>query len=436
MPIDLVINPSRPQHEFLTATARYVAYGGARGGGKSWAVRQKARIMALAHPGIRILIVRRTFPELQGNHILPMMHDMHGLGTYRDSDKTWTLSNGSRIKYGHFASELDAGQYQGQEYDIVFIDEATQFTENQFAVLDACTRGVRPFPRRTYLTCNPGGVGHAWVKRLFVDRQYRGEERPEDYVFIRASLFDNAVLMQNDPGYVRSLKNLPEHLRRAWLEGDWDALAGQYFDMFRRDVHVIEPFDIPAHWRRYFAMDYGLDMLAGLWAAFDDRNNCYIYREIYEPKLLVSEAAERIRAVDDAQTHLAPPDLWNKHSDTGRSTAEIFAAAGVGLIRASNDRVQGWYDVGEWLRVVADEQGRPTAHLRIFKHCENLIRTLPAIQRDERRPNDCAREPHELTHAPDALRYLLAGRPCAAYVPTKAQLRQQADLDDFFAYGR
>ncbi|MEG1850351.1 MAG: phage terminase large subunit, partial [Oscillospiraceae bacterium] len=171
---DSVIEPPNERQKlFLTATTRYIAYGGARGGGKSWAVRCKAKLLAAAYPGIRILMMRRTFPELTENHILPLTVELAGIAVYRSGDRVFAFPNGSRIKFGYCDSEADVGQYQGQEYDVIFIDEATHFTEFQYDNIRACNRGVNAFPKRIYLTCNPGGVGHGWVKRLFIDQKYR-----------------------------------------------------------------------------------------------------------------------------------------------------------------------------------------------------------------------------------------------------------------------
>lgn len=178
--------PNARQLEFFGAQTRYVAYGGARGGGKSWAVRKKAVLLALRYPDCRILIVRRTLPELRENHTRPLMADLNGIAVYRETDKTFTFSNGSLIRLGFCANEADVLQYQGQEYDFLFLDEATQLTEYQYMWIASCCRGSNGIPKRIYLTCNPGGVGHAWVKRLFIDRDYHPGERAEDYTFIPA----------------------------------------------------------------------------------------------------------------------------------------------------------------------------------------------------------------------------------------------------------
>ena len=434
--------PNPRQIEFFKARARFIAYGGARGGGKSWAVRKKAAGLALSYPGAGILIVRRTFPELRENHILPMTADLAGIARYRDADKSFTFPGGSRIVFGYCSSESDVLQYQGQEYDVIFMDEATQFTEFQFTTLTACLRGANDFPKRFYLTCNPGGVGHAWVKRLFIDRRYKKTEHPEDYVFIAANVYDNHALMEHDPDYVRMLENLPEEQRRAWLLGQWDIFEGQYFAEFDRNVHVCRPHGIPAHWRRYVTLDYGMDMLAALWVAVDEQGRAVVYKELYEGRdngkgsnkqgHIISEAARRMLEVngdDDIYTWLAPPDLWNRRQDTGKSAAEIFFENGVALTKTGNDRVVGWLAVREFLALRPDEQGGTSPGLRIFDTCINLIRTLPALRHDEKKPEDVANEPHELTHAPDALRGFCTYWSTAAQAPQK----QTHDIlrDDF-----
>lgn len=416
MGVKLIGPPNERQKLFLTATERFVAYGGARGGGKSWAVRQKAKLLAANYPGIKILIMRRTFPELQENHILPLTIDLAGVARLSKTERVFEFPNKSRIRFGYCDSESDVGQYQGQEYDVIFIDEATQFTEFMYDHIRACNRGINDFPKRIYLTCNPGGVGHGWVKRLFIDRQYKPGENPQDYRFIPAKVYDNEALLQSDPQYLANLESLPEDLRRAWLEGDWNVFAGQYFTEFRTAKHVCEPFEIPGHWRRYVSLDYGLDMLACYWSAFDGRGRGYIYRELYQPNLVVSDAAARIRALtgnEPVSAFFAPTDLWGRSAETGISQAERFAKCGVPLAKVRQmDRVSGWMSVKEWLK---EADGEPS--LQIFSTCPNLIRCLPLLLHDQHRPNDCAAEPHEITHAPDALRYLLAGRPARARIP-------------------
>lgn len=431
--------PNEKQALFMQADTRFVAYGGARGGGKSWAVRKKAVLLALAHPGIRILLLRRTLPELRENHILPLLTELKGIARFKETEKAFLFPGGSRLRFGYCENEKDVLQYQGQEFDVIFIDEATQFTEYQFITLTACLRGANACPKRMYLTCNPGGVGHAWVKRLFIDKQYRGSEDAREYTFIPARVYDNRVLAEQDPGYVGLLENLPEQLRRAWLDGDWNVFAGQYYREFSEDLHVIDPFPLPRHWRRYFTMDYGLDMLAGYWIAVDEEKNAYVYREIYDGKdlgnghegLTISQALEEIKKRgegDVIHTALAPPDLWNRRQESGRSVADWFNEGGLALTKTSNERIAGWLAVKEWLRPFRGEGGQMTTRLKIFRSCPNLIRTLPLLRYDERNPNDVAQHPHEVTHAPDALRGFCVYWTAAAQTPKGAGVHWREDM--------
>ena len=433
MPVKIDLSTmSDRQKAFFRARTRFIAYGGARGGGKSWAVRKKAALLGLRYPGIRMLLLRRTFPELRENHILPLMAELNGIASYKETDKSFLFPNGSRLRLGYCDNDADVLQYQGQEFDIIFIDEATQFTRYKYDVLTACLRGANDFPKRFYLTCNPGGVGHEWVKRLFITRRYERGENPADYTFIPARVYDNRALMTRDPGYVGMLENLPEDLRRAWLDGDWNVFVGQYFTEWREDIHVVEPFPIPEGWRRYFAMDYGLDMLAGYWIAVDGRGRAYVYREVFKPGLVISDAAKEIRrlTVEPVYSYIAPPDLWNRRQDTGKSVAEIFAEQGIPLVRARNDRVAGWLDMKEWLKPVTDETGEMSAGLRVFRSCPHLIESIPALQFDEKNPSDCAAEPHEFTHGPDAIRYFLAGRPAPAMTPRERDEDDPGEYED------
>jgi phage terminase large subunit len=157
--------PNERQKRFFASRARYTAYGGARGGGKSWALRRKLVGLCLHYPQIRCLLVRRTYAELKSNHVQPLLEEYAGVLEYSEKDKLLRFPNGSYIALGYCASTRDTLRYQGQEYDVIAIDEATQLSEYQFSIFKACLRGTSQAPRRMYLTCNPGGIGHAWVKR-------------------------------------------------------------------------------------------------------------------------------------------------------------------------------------------------------------------------------------------------------------------------------
>ena len=415
------------QKEFCLATNKYICYGGARGGGKSHVSRIKMCLLALNYSGIQILLLRRTLAELRENHVLQLQKLLKDIAVYKESTKEFLFPNGSRIKLGYCDNEKDVLQYQGQAYEVIVLEEATHFTEFQFQTLTESNRMSgnmkEPFNPRMYFTCNPGGVGHLWVKRLFIDRDYTPTENPDDYKFIPSLVFENKYIMERDPNYVKVLENLPEDRKQAMLYGNWDIFDGQFFREFKRSVHVIEPFQISEHWNRYIAMDYGLDMFAVLFIAIDTKGKAYVYNEIHKPNLIVSEARQTLKSIMRHYKYkyiYAPPDLWNRNRDTGKSTAELFWEGGIDLTKASNNRIAGWLNVKEWLKVrkVRNEQTGELyedSDLKIFSNCVNLIKYLPQLQHDEKEPNDAATEPHEPTHITDALRYFCVSRTA----PTK-----------------
>jgi phage terminase large subunit len=429
------------QELFCRSRTLYTAYGGARGGGKTHAVRWKAVSGALRYAGIRILILRRTYPELQSNHIEQVVRMVPAaVGSYSSTNHAMYFKNGSVIKFGHYSGDASETEYQGQEYDWIFMDEATQFSEREFRFLGSLLRGVNSFPKRFYLTCNPGGIGHRWVKRLFIDREFvTGMENPEenedpgDYSFIPATVEDNVYLMESSPAYVRMLSGLPENIRRAHRYGDWNALAGTYFPEFDARRHVVEPFAIPGHWVRYRAFDYGLDMLACGWFAQDENGRSWMYRELRLPNLIVSDAAKMILSCtlpeENVAVTFAPPDMWSRQKDTGKTMAELFASGGVPIVRADSNRLQGWLQVKEALAV--REDGRPA--LLFFRCCAETIRNLEAILTDDKNPNDCAKEPHDITHLPDAVRYYCVSRTMKAEQArdASAEIDDDGDGDDY-----
>lgn len=421
---------SDKQLRFLASKKRFVGYGGARGGGKSWALRKKITLLGMNYAGIRILLLRRTYPELKENHINTLLVELKGIATYKESDKVFTFHNGSKIKLGYCDSESDVLQYQGLEYDIICMDEATQFTEYQFQTLTACLRGANDFPKRMYLTCNPGGVGHEWVKRLFITKRYKQDENPEDYEFIPATVFDNQILMEKDPEYLKMLNNLDEKLRQAWRDGNWDMLAGQYFTEFDRSVHIIEPIPIPEHWKKYRAIDYGLDCLACVWVAIDELGNYYVYREYGEPDKIISDGAKELVELSGdeyIQYTVAPSDLWARSQETAKCKADIFSENGLPLIKGNNNRETGWLAIKDLLKVYETDEGIKESKIKIFSTCVQLIEYLPSLQRDNQKPTDCATEPHNITHLPDALRYF-----AVQYIyPSSAPKPEQTALDKY-----
>lgn len=417
------IHPNPKQLEFFKSKAKYTAYGGARGGGKSWAMRVKFILLAARYPGINILLLRRTLGELRENHIIPLRALLNGVAVYRDTAKEFVFPNGSRIKLGYLDSESDVLQYQGQAYEVIGMEEATQFTYFQYLCLTECNRVsgsmTAPFSPRMYFTCNPGGVGSGWVKRLFIDREYRANEDPADYVFIKSLVYDNTFLMDNDPGYVRTLEALPEIRKRAMLYGDWNSFEGMFFPEFDEAKHVIPDLRPSSDWVKFRALDYGLDMTACLWIAVTPERRCVVYRELCKPDLILSEAAAAILKAtpenENIRYTVASPDLWNRRQDSGKSGVQIMTEAGLkGLRRADNARIPGWRVVREYLRPGA-ENGIPRLH--ITQSCRELIRCLPSLTFDPDVTEDASDKPHEITHAPEALRYALMSREPRCFIP-------------------
>ena len=415
-------NANPKQKQFFASRKLFTGYGGAKGGGKTWAVRTKALLGAYNYPGIRILIMRKTYPELQSNHIEPMLKMIiPAIASYNGALHSIYFQNGSLIHFGHWSGESSELEYNGQEYDWIFMDEATQFTWRTFQFLGGLLRGVNDIPKRMYITCNPGGVGHRWVKRLFIDKDYitgsdnpEENENPDDYLFIPATIEDNKALLESSPNYVRNLAQMPENLRRAYRYGDWDSLGGNYFPEFSDGLHVVEPFKIPPNWKRYRAFDYGLDMFAVGWFAVDEEGRSYMYREYSESNLITQDAAKMMLNLtlpgEKIEVTFAPPDMWNRQKDSGKTMAEIFMTCGVPIVKADNNRVQGHMLIKDML--AKREDGTPS--LLFFKTCSKTIDDIKDIQSDEKNPNDCAKDPHEVTHRVDAVRYYCISRTVAA----------------------
>ena len=434
------IQLTKKQGDFVNSEAFETLFGGAAGGGKSYGQIVDALQYAVKYPGSKQIIFRRTFPDLERSIIRTSL-DLYPreIASYNNSKHVWTFKNGSLIDFGYIDNEKDVYQYQSAEYDVIRFDELTHFTEFMYVYMISRCRGANKYPKGMKSSTNPGGVGHQWVKERFVDigppnqvHKVRNETGSESTrIFIPSFVTDNRFLMELDPDYEKRLDALPEKERKALREGNWDIFDGQYFTEFDRKIHVIEPFEIPEEWDRYRTIDYGLDMLACLWIAVDTKGNEYVYKELYESNLIISAAAQRIIEVngdDKIKCTYAPPDLWNRRNDTGKSAYDIFRENGVILRRSANNRIQGWYAVAEHLKVfeIEDEQTgekKKTAKLKFFNTCLNILRTLPVIQHDEKNPNDVAKEPHEFTHAPDALRGFCIERTKATKIMSEDEER-------------
>lgn len=428
------ISITKKQQAFIDSQAFETLFGGAAGGGKSYGQLVDGLLYALKYPKSKQIIFRSTFADLEKSLIRTSMNVYPlSIANYNDSKHTWKFKNGSIIDFGYIQYEKDVYQYQSAEYDVIRFDELTHFTEFMYTYMISRCRGANPYPKGIKSSTNPGGIGHNWVKERFIDigapnvvhtcKLETGETTTR--IFVPSLVQDNKFMLEYDPDYIKRLDALPEKERKALKYGNWDIFDGQFFTEFDRNIHVIEPFVIPKDWYVYFVMDYGLDKLAGYWIAVDYNNNAYVFREVYQSNLLVSQARDKIKEMtnEDVYMYLAPPDLWNRHKETGKSTADIFAEGNVTLYKTNNDRIQGWLQMKEWLKPYKDEQGCTTAKLKIFNTCKNLIRCLPQVQHDAKRVGDIANEPHELTHSVDAIRgFCVYWTQEPIFVPKKQEL--------------
>lgn len=414
---------------FLKDKHRHIAYGGARGGGKSWAVRTKSKLLAFRYPGIKILIVRKTYKELQNNHIEQLTAELAGFAKYNRSDKMFRFPNGSTISFGYCANEGDLGQYQGAEYDVVFIDEAGQLQESWIRKINLCVRGTNGFPKRTYYTLNPGGPGHAYFKRVFVDRNFNPDEDPDDYFFIQAKVEDNKALMDTQPDYLRELENLPPTLRAAWKDGRWDVYEGQFFEDFRDDpehyqdrrwTHVIEPFEIPDGWTICRSYDFGYGKpFSCAWWAVDYDGTIYRIMELYGCTRTPNEGVKWTPDKQFEEIHktemqhpwlkgktiigVADPAIWD--ASRGESVADTAARYGVFFTPGDNERIAGWMQCH--YRLQFDEDGYPRMY--VFNTCRAFIRTIPTLIYDEHRAEDLDTKMED--HVADEWRYFCMSRP-------------------------
>lgn len=398
-----------------------IGYGGARGGGKShWLLAQMGADDCQRVPGLKCLLLRKVgkanleqFEDLRRRVFGKLKHEF---SAFRG---VLSFKNGSRIIAGHFQSEKDIDAYLGLEYDVIGVEEATTLTSRKYQDISTCCRTSKPNWRpRIYSTTNPGGVGHAWYRTRFVVPMREGRE--VDTRFIPARVGDNAF---NNPEYRKILEGLTGWQKRAWLDGDWDIAAGQFFTTFRRDVHVIEDFDDTRAVEWFAAMDYGFaHYTVVLLGCRDGDGNTFIVDEHAERLWLPQRHAAAIKAmigrrkmgdrrleISDLRRFVAGADVFSRQSD-GTTIAGQYAKLGITLRPANMDRVNGWAEI---LTRLGEVEAGIAPTLFIHRRCGRLIETLPALQHDPNRPEDVLKVDADEDgvggdDAADALRYLVA----------------------------
>ncbi len=406
-----------PQTDFLAAPETDVLYGGAAGGGKSYAMLVDP--LRFAHRAAhRALILRRSMPELR--ELIDKSRELYPKAfpgcRFREVEKIWTFPSGAKLEFGFLERDADVYRYQGQAYSWIGFDEIThlntEFSWNYLASrLRTTDPDITPYMR---CTANPGGAGATWVKKRYVNPSEPNESfTGQDGLtrrFIPARLEDNPYLAQ-DGRYEQMLKALPDVQRRQLLEGNWDITEGAAFTEFDVMEHVITPFELPIGWERVKGIDYGYaSESACIWGAVDPTDGTLIiYRELYRKGLTGVDLAQMITSMELQDPYSVAGVLdtaaWNRTGTTGPTVGETLQRAGHKLRRADKNRVQGKIQIHEYLRV--QPSGRPK--IQIFNSCPNLIRELQSIPLDKSNPEDV--DTHAPDHAYDALRYLIMSRP-------------------------
>lgn len=452
MRIELDYAPTEKQLLFHTSTANEILYGGAAGGGKSYAICWDAFKRCMKYAGTHAYLFRRTYPELKQTLITKMLQIVPpGLGKYYASDYVMKLINGSVIHFCHLSDEGEGLlKYQGAEIHWLYFDELTHFTQSMYEYIRTRLRAEKKLGIRPVVRCasNPGGPGHSWVKAYFVDSTDVGKKTVEREItnknqktgkitkkritvqYIPATVDDNPYITDD---YKFELEQKPPKLRDALLLGKWDSFEGQAFPEFENDpehyedglwTHVIKPFDIPLHWPRYVSFDHGYSrpFSFGVWAV-DEEGRAYRYKECYgckpnEPntglKIDPSEIGQMLGDLMEPEFKeglrprgIADPAIWDR--SRGPSVEEQIRTAFGGVIfhKGDNTRMAGKMQLHT--RMKFDEDGRPM--LYVFNTCRDFIRTIPSLAYDARKVEDIDTAGED--HIYDETRYFLMSRPIA-----------------------
>lgn len=421
---------------FHNASAEEVLYGGAAGGGKSKAILWDAVTKCLMKEKIRVGVFRRTFPELEKSIIFNFLKEVpKDLYEYsKQEHRAIFRKTGSVLDFNHCQYESDVFKYQSVEYDYMYFDELTHFTEMQYTYLLSRLRTSNP-AIKPQVKCgsNPGNIGHVWVKKRFID-DVEPEQVTQKIIddefgfstftvqFIPAKLYDNKILMESDPAYEARLKRLPPDERKALLEGDWNVFKGQFFKEWLDSKHVIAPFRIPREWKRFRALDWGYsNPTCCVWFAVEpETERLIVYRELYVKQANISEIAQSIitQSVynDDNMTPekisytVADPSIWSLNQyERGESIAYRLVEFGVPVVRADNSRLSGWSAMHDLMYHGEEENKQIEPKLVFFNTCRNCIRTIPGLIYDEKKPEDLDTNGED--HAADAVRYGVMSNP-------------------------
>lgn len=456
--------PTKKQKMFHESRSNEILYGGAAGGGKSYAICWDAFVRCLKYPNTSAYLFRRTFPELEQTLIKTMRQIVpEELGKYYSGNHEMQFVNGSIARFCHLSDESDTIKYQGAEIQWLYFDELTHFSEGMYNYIKTRLRAPKRLNVKPCVRCasNPGGPGHGWVKARFVDstdigahtvvkdteimgRDGKPKQMKSICEYIPATVYDNPHI---DDMYIVELQNKPAKLRDALLFGKWDAFEGQAFPEFVNDpahykdgihTHVIEPFDIPLHWTRYVSFDHGFSrpFSFGAWAV-DPEGRVYRYKELYGCKqgeanvglmLTPQEIAARLADWLEPEfregihvTGIADPAIWDESRGTCVEEQIRKVFSGVSFRKGDNTRMPGKMQVHERLRFCED--GRPMMY--IFSNCKDFIRTIPTLCYDDHKVEDIDTAGED--HIYDETRYFLMSRPIAPRLEIRKPKRRGFD---------
>src|SRR3990167_4257290 len=374
---------------------KYILYGGAMGGGKSFWLRWELLRLLLYYyakynlRGVVIGLFCEDYPALKDRHLSKIKYEFPAwLGDFNTQDHNFVLKNDFGSGILAFRNLDDPSKYQSSEFAAEVVDELTKNKKNTFDFLRTRLRwpGIPSFDAKFLAGTNPGGIGHEWVKRLWIDRDFEEREQEKElFTFIQAKAQDNPYL---DTGYYKSLESLPQDLKRAFLEGDWDIFKGQYFKEWRRELHVIEPFNLMMGLKRFISIDYGFAKPSAVyWNAMNKEGIFYIYRELYETELTYSALCKMIISMTSDNEIIdywvGDPSMWARKGETELSGAEIIEQtyqekmavinpypgqpikSALRFLKGNNDRINGWRVIREYLKPVL-RQEKTTSKLQVF----------------------------------------------------------------------
>ncbi|MHB8530687.1 MAG: terminase large subunit domain-containing protein [Caulobacteraceae bacterium] len=451
-----------PQAAFVASRVFELVYGGARGGGKTdAALGDFARHARKYGAGARGLLVRRTRVALE-----PTLERARQIFTpegavWNFARSCFAWPSGAILYCRHLDNDADADSFQGHQYTRVYVEEMTQFpSPTPIDKLKATLRSPAGVPCGLRATCNPGGAGHNWVKARYIEpgphrivaetfvNPFDGSRLNLTRLFIPARLADNPALLANDPGYVARLQLCgSDELVRAWLEGDWNAAEGAFFDKWSAR-NIVEPFVVPAFWTRFRSFDWGFaaPFSVGWWAVASDdlptregpvipRGALVRYREWYGKgpranvglRLTAEEVAGGISARERGETiayGVADPSIFRE--DGGPSIAERMRRAAVAFRPADNTRVGRQGALSGWDQLRARIAGQGTPMLYVFSTCRDFIRTVPVLQHDPDRPEDLDTASED--HVADETRYACLSRALIA-PPLDPAARSRAETE-------